>query len=332
MRITAAVAVLGWTACGKHADPPAQRSYDARPATIATTDARAASPPPSDAAQSPTPAPATWPELADLPPGQPWRIVDLPLADPAAPASASGGPALVDQIAVVATSRAGFVAVDLTTAQVVWSRRSGPRVAPPVADGARAILVGDCPPGSPGKLGAGEIVLGCFDIVDPVHIADEQAGVIHGAKAAVGAFDRASGPVLTQLADDGALLWRRGDHAVRVELASGAATPAKTDAITDHVDLAYGGGSWTYTLEGDTLTGAANGVAKWTSPTSGAVLIGAFNDKPPRIPLVRIAGRGGARADGRHHRAGTEHDPSRPARLLLLDVAGTDGMLGQVSH
>jgi hypothetical protein len=329
---------VGAAACGKKHAPEQEQP--------AAEDARAAGTPrdagvpvdgsaPVDAAAAAAADPG-WPELADLPPAEPWRIVDLPVSAPDAAPTSAGGPLVIDQIAVVATARAGFVAIDLTTANVLWSRRAGARVAPPVERGDRAVLVGDCPPGPPPAVAKGEVALGCFDIVDPVHVADERAGIVHGPAKTLAAFDRASGAERTTTTGDGALLWRRGDRAIRVDLTSGVATPASPADVSDHVDLTYDGAHWTYTLEGDTLTGAADGKPKWTTTTSNAVLIGAFNDTPPRIPLVRLAGRGRARnepaAPGKRHGPGTAHEPQRPTRLLLLDMAGTDGTLGQVSH
>jgi hypothetical protein len=336
MRKAAVVAIgLSAFACGKkRASEPAPGPDDARAVAAIATDAGA----PGMAVDAAPPAPR-WQELADLPDTAPWKIVELPLADPGAAEATAGGPLIVDQIALVATSRAGFVAVDLTTGAVVWSRRAGPRVAPPLARGDRAILIGDCPPTPPPALAPDEIAVGCFDVVDPVHVADEKAGVVHGPKKALAAFAQAAGPMLTQLAPDGAVLWRRGGVAIRFDASTGAATLAPVADVTDHVDVTYGGVRWTYTLEGDTLTGATDGKTAWTTPTAGAVLIGAFNDTPPRIPTVRIAGRGRPRGNNstnngarKLHGAGTAHDPPRPTRLLLLDIAGTDGSLGQVSH
>ena len=334
MRKTAALVIAcAGIACGKKHAPPID---DAARAIAAATDAGAASAP--DAPSAP-PAPK-WPELADLPEASPWKIVELPIADPSATDTTEGGPLIVDQLAIVATSRAGFVAVDLTTGAVSWSRRAGARVAPPVARGDRALLIGDCPPGPPPTLGSDEIALGCFDVVDPVHIADERAGIVHGARKALAAFDRATGPMSTALADDGSILWRRGDVVIRFDATTGNATTAQTTDLVDHVDVTYDGARWTYTLERDTLSGAVGGKTKWTTPTSAAVLIGAFNDTPPRIPTVRIAGRGRPRNANANtntntnklHGSGTAHDPPRPTRLLLLDMAGTDGALGSVSH
>jgi outer membrane protein assembly factor BamB len=328
MRKIAFVIACTGIACGKKHAPAMD---DAARAIATVTDAGAPSAPDAPAA-APTPP---WPELADLPEASPWKIVELPIADPAASDTTAGGPLIVDQIAIVATSRAGFVAVDLTTGAVLWSRRAGARVAPPLGRGDRAVLIGDCPPGPPPVLGPDDLALGCFDVVDPVHIADERAGVVHGARKALADFDRAAGPMLTALADDGSILWRRGEVVIRFDATTGSATLAQTTELTDHVDVTYSGARWTYTLEGDALSGAADGKTKWTTPTSAAVLIGAFNDTPPRIPTVRIAGRGHPRnapTTNKLHGPGTAHDPPRPTRLLLLDMAGTDGALGSVSH
>src|SRR5262249_15167215 len=182
------VVLLALVACGKSAHQPRAHGDDdaavAAPATdvrdagstasraatatsdaAATTTATATTAPgaPTSATATPT---ASWPELADLPPAAPRRIVDLPLAHPGATRASSAGPLIVGALAVVAPSRAGFVAIDLTTAEVMWSRRAGARVARPVARGDRVVLIGDCPPGPPPTLARGDIALGCFDVVD----------------------------------------------------------------------------------------------------------------------------------------------------------------------
>ncbi|HTJ45043.1 MAG TPA: hypothetical protein VL463_23205 [Kofleriaceae bacterium] len=308
----------------------AARDRDARPEDAAR-DTASSDRGAHDAGVDDTAVPPLWPELADLPSASPWRIAELPISAPTAAPVASYGPLVIDQIAIVATSRAGFVAIDLTTANVMWSRPAGPRVAPPAADGVRAVLAGDCAT-QPRPVAAGEIALGCYDVVDPANVADERGGFVHGAKKVVAAFDEASGVERTTITGDGAFLWRRGDRAIRVDLATGAATPANITDVTDHVDLTYGGAHWTYTLEGETLLGAVDGAIKWKTPTAGAVLVGAFNDTPPRIPLVRLAGRGRPRTDPPRNGGRHGGNPPRPTRLLLLDIAGTDGQLGQVSH
>jgi hypothetical protein len=330
MRLAAA-AVLIVVACGKkHASPDdAARTPAPSPA------------PPTAPAPAPAPTPR-WPELADLPANEPWRIVELPIHDPDAPDVATSGPLLIGDLAIVATSRAGFVAVDLTTATVVWSRRAGPHVAPPVARADRVILAGDCPPGAPPAPAepSTDTIVGCFDIVDPIHVADERAGVIHGAPKAMTPFAHAEGPARATVTADGALLYRRGDQAIRVDLATGAAVPAKPADVADHLDIVYDGARWTFTLDHDTLTATAGGKPRWSTPSIDTVLAGAFNATPPRVPLVRLAGRGRPRNDatvppqttGARHGPGTAHDPQRPTRLLLLDVDGIDGTLGQVSH
>jgi hypothetical protein len=372
-------AALGLAGCGKKHAPggavTAPAADDAGPPEAAG-DAGAAT------AEAATPP---WPALAGMPLGAPWRIIELPAAPaPAGPAvrdagapvaaaavppgEASAGPVMIGDVAVVATSRAGFVGIDTRNAAVAWSRPAGPRVAPPVALGDHVVLIGDCPVAP--RVAKGEVALGCYDVVDPVRAADAQAGVVHGPARALAGFVAAGRlaprarskraapppPVAATAADadrtasdgQGGILWRRGDHAVRFDLDTGVATAAPADAVTDHVDVDYQGAHWTYTYEHGDLTGRNAGApaARWHFPAAGLVLVGAFDATPPRIPVVRLAGSRGPPTDRpvrrRPHRARApihtrgpapaRARAARPRSVLLFDVDGVEGHLGSVSH
>ncbi len=295
---------------------------------------------PGDAAPAPDaapPPPPPWPELADRAIAAPWRVVDLPLADPDRPATIATRPLILGDLAIVGTSRAGFVAVDLPTATVAWARPAGPRVAPPAALGDHAVLVGDCATAPPPA--RGQVVLGCFDIVDPRRIADTQAGVVTGPARDLAPFATAVGDERTAITADGALIWRRGAIAIAVDLATGAARrlPAPPIDVVPHVDVDYHGDHWTYALDGDVLIGRfvsrsdprARLVERWRFDARGAVMAGAFGATPPRVPIVRLAGGRGRRQPDRPTPG---QRPPLPAFLLLLDIDAVAGELGQVSR
>ena len=246
------------------------------------------------------------------------------------PAEAAAGPVMIGDVAVVAPSAAGFVGVDTVRATVRWSRPAGPRVAPPVRARRSGRPDWRLPGRAEGREGRGRARLLRRRRSGPHHRRAVRRHPRPGARPrrvrrrrparGPGPVRRAPpAPVAASPASAdrtaadgvGGVLWRRGDHAVRFDLATGAATPIAADEITDHVDVAYGGAHWTYTLDHGELTGRNAGApgARWRFPAGGSVLVGAFDATPPRIPVVRIAG---SRAPA-HGRA-VRHRRRRPAR------------------
>jgi hypothetical protein len=288
---------------------------------------------------------APWPELADRPIAEPWRVVDLPIADPTRPAQIATAPVLVGDLAIVGTSRAGFVAVDLKTATVRWARPAGPRVAPPAVLGDHVVLAGDC--ATPPTPARDQVAVGCFDIVDPQRITDTQAGVVTGPARALAGFATATGDERTAIDATGALLWRRGPITLRIDLATGAATrlAAPPIEVVPHVELDYHGDHWTYADEDGVLIGRfvsrsdprATVRERWRFDMRGAVLAGGFGATPPQVPVIRLAGGRGRRQPDRDPPAAAPHRPPpradhRNAFLLLLDLDAVAGELGQVSR
>ncbi|MCE9574403.1 MAG: hypothetical protein K8W52_14745 [Deltaproteobacteria bacterium] len=315
---------------------PGAGSGDAPPDAAIALDAA----PTADAAPPapPAPPPTVWPELADRTIALPSRVVELPIADPDRAETSSSAPLVMGDLAIVATARAGFVAVDLPTATVRWARPAGAHVAPPAALGDHVVLLGDCTTAPPPV--RGQVALGCFDIVDPRRITDTQAGVVSGPARDLAAFATATGEERTAVDARGALIWRRGAIALAIDLATGAAhrLPAPPIEVVPHIDLDYHGDHWTYAYEDGVLIGRfvsrsdpqAKRVERWRFDARGAVMAGAFGATPPRVPIVRLAGGRGRR------------DPDRPANkpaprprtsyLLLLDIDAVAGELGQVSR
>jgi hypothetical protein len=242
--VALAALLLGACRCG---DTPAVR--DAAPA-----DARTivdAAPPPS------------WPELAELPIAEPALTVAVP-ARPDVPRFDVHGPALTGDVAVVAASPLGFAAVALPAGRVIWTRPAGARVAPPLVVGGAGILVGDCPDdvASPD----GDLLLGCLLQVDAARGADLGAAIIRGARADVEAFATATGPSrLRAVPGTAAIRWQRGERAVEVALATGAATPAAP--IADRVELVYRGETWRWSVDDEALVARAGASAAGSPPS-----------------------------------------------------------------
>src|SRR5262249_24190475 len=67
---------------------------------------------------------ARWPAIAGLPLVDPVRVIGLP-ARPDVPRFDVGGPVIVDDVAVIASSQLGFAAVDWRRGTLVWTRPAG---------------------------------------------------------------------------------------------------------------------------------------------------------------------------------------------------------------
>lgn len=178
-------------------------------------------PPPQagrDAASEPDAIAKPWPELDGYPVIDAVRSFAVPSRQDV-PRYDVGGPILVDDLAILASSQFGFLAVDWRTGQVAWSKPAGPHVAPPVRWGASLALVGDClaPPAVP----AGELLLGCLRVVTKTG-ADEAYLAIRGKPGTLGGFEDAVGPQALYAVGD-TLRWTRGEAAVSIDPLTGLA-------------------------------------------------------------------------------------------------------------
>jgi hypothetical protein len=304
--VPAPVPVAGPADVGGRAPPAGPAGAD-RGARGAADNAR----PPGAARGAPPAGPSSpaaagaWPELVGLPRTEPTRVIALP-ARPDVPRFAVGGPALAGDLAVVASSQFGFLAVDFRRGAIAWSRPAGLYVAPPaiVPDG--IALVSDCfAPPPPEALG-GQRLLGCLRVVSR---AGTDLGYlpIRGAPAAVEAFAAAPGAQALWRDGDAALRWRRGDRAVRIDLYSGIAVAAP--ALPPPLPVVYGARRWEIALDGDgrvvaTTPPAAparrggpvpRGRSAWRSDARYSALLGIVW-LPESSPMLRLASLG---RDGR---------------------------------
>src|SRR6185503_14677856 len=103
----------------------------------------------------------------------------------------------------------------------------GLHVAPPLLHGTSIVLIGDCfhPPV---QWAANEELLGCLRVVTPSG-ADEANIAIRGLTGTVEAFANEKGPQRVWEDGEQAVVWRRGEQAVRVDLLSGVAKPVPID-------------------------------------------------------------------------------------------------------
>ncbi len=230
---------------------------------------------PADAGR-PIDGPATaWPELADLPPVEPLRIVHLP-TQAKLPRFEVAGPVIAGDVAIVASSQFGFDAVDWHTGALAWTKPAGSRVAPPIVVGNHALLIGECPTAI--DVPAGHDLLGClrtvtFAGVDQAYIA------VHGV---VPEFASEPGPQQMWL-DPAGVRWRRGERAVTIDPMSGLAKPAPIDPPKLHVT--YGKRAWDVVRTDDAIV--ATGKPSWSTRHPYSVLIGGVY-LPDQSPMVRV--------------------------------------------
>ncbi len=228
---------------------------------------------------------APWPELDGLPRAEPLRVITLP-SRPDVPRFDVGGPAMLGDLAVVSSSQLGFAAVDWRRGGIAWTRPAGAHVAPPVATTDAVILIGACV--TPPEVPADHALLGCLRVVTASG-ADQAYVAIHGR--GLDAFAGAAGPQQVWLDGDTAVRWRRGDEAVRVDLATGVATP--TPAVAPPVTVVYQDRRWDIAhVDGKLVathgTGAKAGKLAWQTDSEITSLLGAVW-MPEQSPLVRFA-------------------------------------------
>ncbi len=278
-----------------HLTPPVDDAGAQKPRDAGVRDA------PGDAAST------TWPALAELPIVEPVRVIGLP-ARGDVPRFDVGGPVIVGDVAVVSSSQLGFAAIDWHRGELAWTKPAGSHVAPPIARGDSAILIGDCltPPEPP----VGERLLGCLRVVTRTG-ADESYVAIHGAR--VDAFGDSPGVQQVWLDGDRAVRWRRGDQAVTVDVMSGAAAPAAIEPPPVHI--VYRSHAWDIARTPDRIVARERGKVAWqTRRPYGQLLGGVY--LPEQAPMLRISSVGvfGGRAE-----------------INLLDMDATGSLHGQVA-
>jgi hypothetical protein len=300
----AAAIALAITACGKRA-PREEPSPEPEPAVPAAPGA-----PGDGGAAVADAAGAPWPELEGLPRTEPARVVMLPTR-PDVPRFSVGGPVIAGDVAVVASSQFGFLAVDWRHGSIAWSKPAGLHVAPPVvlppsrppggaaSDGERradenVVLVGDCftPPAIP----EGEHLLGCLRVVTPAG-ADQAYMAIRGKPAAIEPFAAAPGAQALWRESPRALRWRRGDQAVTVDLMTGVATPARSIEPPPLV-VEHEGRRWEIEQDDGQIVARARrgGPAVWRTENRYTAVLGAVwqQDASPMLRIATLGGRGGA--------------------------------------
>ena len=247
-------------------------------------------------------APAPWPELADRPLVEPTFIVAIPTKSDA-PRFETAGPAIVGDLAIVASSQFGFAAVDWRRGQIAWTKPSGPHVAPPIAVDGTAVLIGSCvnPPDAPD-------LLGCLRVVTPAG-ADQANLAIRGTAPA---FAASTGTQEVWRDGEHAVRWRRGDAAISIDLPSGAAKPAS--AKPPPVIVTYRGKQWSieHTEDGKIV---ATGRPPWKTERAYTEMLGAVY-LPDQAPMLRVANRGAYHGN---------------PEIMLMDMDATGSLHGQVA-
>jgi hypothetical protein len=244
--------------------------------------------------------------MAKLPVTGAVRIITLPVKT-SVPRFTVGGPVLVGDLAVVASSQFGFMAVDFRTGQIAWTKPAGPHVAPPIVIDGNVVLVADClsPPDVPDD----DSLLGCARVVTPT--GQDQAFVaIHAKQDAVAEFARADGPQ-AMFRDGERVLWRRGDKAVSVDLLNGNAKAAPAD--DPPLVVSYKDKTWRVRRTADGII-AAEGTPSWQTDHEYSRLLGAVYI-PGQSPLIRVS------------QPTRRHGPE----LLLFDIDATGSLHGQVT-
>jgi hypothetical protein len=255
--------------------------------------------PPADAANA-------WPELADYPQIDALRTVALPV-DKSKPRGDTGGPAVAFGVAVVSSSQFGFVAIDVATGQVVWKKPAGERVAPPLAVADGFVLISDCTRTEDAP--KNERVLGCMRTVSPTG-ADRGYVVIHGRDLAID-----PGPQATWLDENHTVVWRRGSHAVGVDLFSGQAWTHGTDEPP--LVVHYKKRTWEISRRDDgVIRGREKGTDAWHTERHYGALLGAVY-LPEQSPMVRVSNAG-------HYGGAPE--------LIVFDIDATGSLHGQVAR
>ena len=250
-----------------------------------------------------------WRELEKLPRAEPMRTITLP-SRPDVPQFDVGGPAVDKDLAVVASSQFGFIAVDWRRGGVVWTKPAGGRVAPPIVRGGSFLLIGSC--ATPPVIPDGHLLLGCMRSVTPAG-SDEQYVAIHGKQKRVEEFAGAAG--LQQLFIEGerTVRWRRGDSAVSIDVMSGVATPAPGEPLP--IGVTYRDRHWDVSQVDGKIVARENGKVAWGTDHPYTALIGSVW-LPGQSPMIRVA---------------NVSAPSGVPEIRLLDIDATGSMNGQAA-
>jgi hypothetical protein len=249
-----------------------------------------------------------------------------------------GGPAIIGDLAVVASSQFGFLAFDYRSGQLAWARAAGAHVAPPlIVDGTappfggaagqapvpavddQLALIGEC--ASEADVPAGERLLGCLRIVTRSG-ADQALVAIHGRARDVDDFAREPGTQHTWSAAPHAIRWKRGERAVDVDTLTGVATAAPADdpplvvRYKGHVwQIARDASGAIVAREPTGAPGAQHGHEAWRTEHPYSAIVGAVY-LPGQSPMVRVSNAGAFRGE---------------AELTLLDIDATGSLHGQVA-
>ena len=258
---------------------------------------------PADATTGP------WPELARFPIVDPVRVIALP-ARPDVPRFDVGGPAIAGDVAIVSSSQLGFAAVDWRRGAVVWTRPGGLHVAPPIDSPQGVILISDCNP----PIEVADTLLGCIRVVNRSGI-DQGYAAVHGKRIdkRIEAFAGSPGSQDVWLDGDRAVRWRRGDHAVSVDLITGVATPAT--AAPPPLRVSYRTHTWEISRTEQAIVARERGKVAWQTRRPYTALLGAvyLADLPPMIRVANVGVFGGW------------------AELNLLDIDATGSLHGQAA-
>lgn len=234
----------------------------------------------------PVDAAGVWPELADYPViVRPERTITLP-ARPDVPRFEVGGPVLAGDLAIVASSQFGFIAVDWRRGAIAWTKPSGTHVAPPVVRAQDAVLVGECV--NAPAIGDRERLLGCVRVVTFAG-ADQANLAIRGNAKATAAFAAEAGTQDVWLEGEQAIRWRRGDQAVVVDLLTGVAKPAP--ASPPPLVVTYKDHRWEIVQDEGRVVAREHGKIAWQTEHPYTALLGTVW-LPEQSPMLRIANLG----------------------------------------
>lgn len=250
-------------------------------------------------------APGPWSQLAELPAVAPIRVIDLP-ARTDIPRFDVGGPVITGDVAVVSSSQFGFIAIDWRRGQLAWTKPAGLHVAPPLAHGDSAILIGDCltPPD------LADTLLGCLRVVTSAG-ADQSYAAIHGTR--VSAFAREPGRQEVWIDGERTVRWRRGNLAVSVDLITAVASPAAVEPPP--VRVRYGSHTWDITRTEARIIARERGKIAWQTQYPYTSLLGAvyLTGQAPMVRAARIGPFAGV------------------SEMNLLDIDATGSLHGQVA-
>ncbi|MEO8698843.1 MAG: hypothetical protein ABI867_02335 [Kofleriaceae bacterium] len=254
-------------------------------------------------------APKPWPELEGYTITAAERVVALPVK-PDTPRFDVGGPVVAGDVAVVASSQFGFVAVDWRRGAIAWSKPAGLHVAPPLYADGHVILVGDClaPPAIPD----GEVLVGCIRVVTPTG-TDEAYSAIRARPKAIATFADARGEQALWRDDDHTVRWRRGDAAIAIDLVTGAAKPA--DATPPPLVVEYKTHRWEVAQVDGRIVAREHGKIAWETQHPYTRLLGTVW-LPGQSPMVRLVNVGSFRGD---------------PEINLMDMDATGSLRGQVA-